>query len=264
MSEPRQLFSASLAKDAVYKTGLRSFMEYRDLGIEQATHGRFRAHVIRIKKEAGGDHDLHTTGLHRHLCDFQMFYVLKGWIRFVYEGQGEHTFREGDCVLQPAGHRAQRARVLGRRRDPGGLLARRAPDRRGRRDARRGRRRVAGAMARLPDPLDTLTPEAKRVYDKITAKRGAVRGPFASLMHHPALAERVGDLGEFLRFGSTLPGDVREMAILIAARSVSQAYEWVAHAVIARREGLGDDVIERVRTRGDLAALPPRSRAPPA
>jgi uncharacterized protein YjlB len=32
-----------------------------------------------------------------------MFYVLKGWIKFVYEGQGEHLFREGDCVLQPAG-----------------------------------------------------------------------------------------------------------------------------------------------------------------
>jgi len=67
-------------------------------------------------------------------------------------------------------------------------------------------------MARLPDPLDTLTPEAKQVYDKITAKRGAVRGPFASLMHHPALAERVGDLGEYLRFGGTLPGDIRELA----------------------------------------------------
>jgi hypothetical protein len=35
-SESKQLFSASLAKDAVYKTGLRSFMEYRDLGIEKA------------------------------------------------------------------------------------------------------------------------------------------------------------------------------------------------------------------------------------
>jgi len=101
MSEPKQIFSASLAKDAVYKTGLRSFMEYRDLGIEQATHGQFRAHVIRIKSDAAGDHDLHTTGLHQHLCDFQMFYVLKGWIRFVYEGQGEHTFQAGDCVLQP-------------------------------------------------------------------------------------------------------------------------------------------------------------------
>ncbi len=103
MSEPTQVFSASLANDAVYKTGLRSFMEYRDLGIEQATHGQFRAHVIRIKKEAAGDHALHTTGLHRHLCDFQMFYVLKGWIKLVYEGQGEHTFHAGDCVLQPAG-----------------------------------------------------------------------------------------------------------------------------------------------------------------
>ena len=113
-------------------------------------------------------------------------------------------------------------------------------------------------MARLPDPLDTLSPEAKRIYDHISAKRGAVRGPFASLMLHPALAEKVGDLGEFLRFGGTLPGDVRELAILITARSVSQAYEWVAHAKIARKEGLADDVIERVRTRGDLSALPPR------
>ena len=101
MSDTTQQFSASLAKDAVYRTGLRSFMEYRDLGIEGATHGQFRAHVIRIKREAAGDHALHTTGLHQHLCDFQMFYVLKGWIRFVYEGQGEQTFHAGDCVLQP-------------------------------------------------------------------------------------------------------------------------------------------------------------------
>jgi mannose-6-phosphate isomerase-like protein (cupin superfamily) len=101
MSEPQQLFSASLAKDAVYTTGLRSFMEYRDLGIANATHGKFRAHVIRIKADAPGNHDLHTTGLHRHECDFQMFYVLKGWIRFVYEAHGEHTFHAGDCILQP-------------------------------------------------------------------------------------------------------------------------------------------------------------------
>src|SRR5262245_38121838 len=117
-------------------------------------------------------------------------------------------------------------------------------------------------MARLPDPLDTLTPEAKRVYDKITAKRGAVRGPFASLMCHPALAERVGDLGAFLRFGGTLPGDIRELAILITARSVNQGYEWIAHAKIGRKEGLADDVIERVRTRGNLAGLPARYARP--
>jgi mannose-6-phosphate isomerase-like protein (cupin superfamily) len=105
MSDKKQKFSASYAKDAVYKPGLREFLEYRDLGIADATHGQVRAHVIRVKPEhKGGDHDLHTTGLHQHLCDFQMFYVLKGWIKFVYEGQqGEQTFRAGDCVLQPAG-----------------------------------------------------------------------------------------------------------------------------------------------------------------
>jgi mannose-6-phosphate isomerase-like protein (cupin superfamily) len=102
MNEPKQKFSASLAKDAVYQQGLRSFMEYRDLGIADATHGKIRAHVVRVKQ--GGDtHDLHTTGLHKHECDFQMFYVLKGTIKFVYEGQGERTFGPGDCVLQPAG-----------------------------------------------------------------------------------------------------------------------------------------------------------------
>ena len=103
MSNEKQKFSANYAKDAVYETGLRDFMEYRDLGIADATHGQIRAHVIRVKQDRTGDQDLHTTGLHQHLCDFQMFYVLKGWIKFVYEGQeGESTFRAGDCVLQPA------------------------------------------------------------------------------------------------------------------------------------------------------------------
>jgi mannose-6-phosphate isomerase-like protein (cupin superfamily) len=106
MSDNKQKFSANYARDAVYKPGLREFLEYRDLGIADATHGAFRAHVIRVKPDhKGADHDLHTTGLHQHLCDFQMFYVLKGWIKFVYEGQkDELTFRAGDCVLQPAVH----------------------------------------------------------------------------------------------------------------------------------------------------------------
>jgi 4-carboxymuconolactone decarboxylase len=97
-------------------------------------------------------------------------------------------------------------------------------------------------MAKLPDPLDALEPDARRVYEKITVKRGAVRGPFASLMHHP--------------------GDIRELAVLVTARAINQPYEWVAHARIARSEGLPDEVIERVRTKGDLATLPPRFARP--
>ncbi len=61
MSDAKQRFSVNRAEGAVYKTGLRSFMEYRDLGIEKATHGKFRAHTIRIKKEAAGNHELQNS-----------------------------------------------------------------------------------------------------------------------------------------------------------------------------------------------------------
>lgn len=95
-------FAVSMAKDAQFDAGLRPFLEYRDLGIKQATGGQFRAHVIRVKK--GEDHGtLHTTGMHQHRLDFQMIYILKGWIKFTYEGHGEHTFGPGDCCLQPPG-----------------------------------------------------------------------------------------------------------------------------------------------------------------
>jgi mannose-6-phosphate isomerase-like protein (cupin superfamily) len=99
---PRHDFCVSYAKDAEYGTGLRDFLEYRDLGIADATNGEYRALQIRVKKDSDTG-DLHTTGLHVHKLDFQMFYVLKGWIRFTYEGQGEFTFGPGDCVLQPPG-----------------------------------------------------------------------------------------------------------------------------------------------------------------
>ena len=116
-------------------------------------------------------------------------------------------------------------------------------------------------MAKLPEL--SLSPEGEVILDKISAKRGPMRGgPYAALMHYPELAEKVGDLGECLRFKGTLPGDVRELAILVPARSVNQAYEWVGHARIGKKEGLPDDVIERVRTRGDLSTLPPRYAGP--
>ncbi len=104
VTEQEQKLSVSYAKDAVYKTGLRNFMEYRDLGLADATHGKVHAHIIRIKDvHKGTDHDMHTTGPHQHMVDLQFYYVLKGWIKFIYEGQeGELTFRAGDCVFAPA------------------------------------------------------------------------------------------------------------------------------------------------------------------
>ena len=57
---------------------------------------------MRVKKEFKGDQEIHTTGFHRHLVDFQMYYVLNGWVKFIYDGEGELTFNKGDCVMAPA------------------------------------------------------------------------------------------------------------------------------------------------------------------
>jgi quercetin dioxygenase-like cupin family protein len=95
-----QGFVASHAKDARFERGLRSFFEYRDLGIEHATGGRVVAHVIRAA--AGKEF---SSQPHLHKTSFQLVYVLKGWIDFEYEGQGVVRLEAGSCVHQPPGIR---------------------------------------------------------------------------------------------------------------------------------------------------------------
>ena len=100
MSQQSQKFCTSHAKNSTWATGLRTFFEYRDLGIGDATHGQFNAHVIRVKKPV---EQFPHTGPHAHDLNFQMFFVLKGWIKFVYKDHGEHLFEAGDSCLQPPG-----------------------------------------------------------------------------------------------------------------------------------------------------------------
>ena len=80
--------------------GLRAFFEYRDLGIDAATGGKFGANVIRAVPGVESEPKWHT-----HDLDFQMVYITKGWVIFEYEDNGQHTLREGACILQPPGIR---------------------------------------------------------------------------------------------------------------------------------------------------------------
>ena len=89
-------FVAPPAKVAAFGRGLRSFYEYRDLGIKKATEGRVAAHVIRAA--AGTEFSRQP---HAHKTEFQLVYILKGWIEFEYEGQGVVRLEAGSCVHQP-------------------------------------------------------------------------------------------------------------------------------------------------------------------
>jgi len=86
------------ARSRFVQRGLRDYFEYRDLGIRRATRGKVVAHVIRARpgKAPHGQ-------WHRHDCDVQFVYVLKGWAVFEYEGVGRVKMKPGTCFYQPPG-----------------------------------------------------------------------------------------------------------------------------------------------------------------
>lgn len=98
-SRPKQNFVVSHHRDEDFRAdGLRAYAEYRDLGIAKGTHGLARAHVIRL---IGPCNPQEVSKLHLHDVEFQMVYVLKGWVKTYLEGQGEILMREGSCWTQP-------------------------------------------------------------------------------------------------------------------------------------------------------------------
>jgi hypothetical protein len=78
--------------------GLRAYAHYRDLGFADATGGLAQAHVIRL---IGPCDPAEVSKLHFHDVDFQMVYVLKGWVKTYMEGQGESLMEQGSAWIQP-------------------------------------------------------------------------------------------------------------------------------------------------------------------
>src|SRR5579863_3319176 len=113
---------------------------------------------------------------------------------------------------------------------------------------------------RLPLPRrEELSPDAQQAYDRIAAPgsgnlRG-LRGPGGIQLHSPELSRHARPLNRYLRFEAGLDGRLRELAILVTARELGSRSEWAAHEGEARREGVGDELIEIVRLRRDLAGV---------
>jgi hypothetical protein len=94
---PQKMVISHHDEDA-FQTGLRAYAKYRDLGISDASGGMVQAHVIRLVPPCDPEE---VSKRHYHDVDFQMVFVLKGWIRSEFEGQGEVTMRQGTCWTQP-------------------------------------------------------------------------------------------------------------------------------------------------------------------
>jgi hypothetical protein len=98
-ARPKQRVAISHHREEDFKAdGLRAYAQYRDLGIADASHGLARAHVVRLMGPCNPDE---VSKLHYHDVEFQMVYVLKGWVKTYMEGVGETTFQIGSSWTQP-------------------------------------------------------------------------------------------------------------------------------------------------------------------
>jgi mannose-6-phosphate isomerase-like protein (cupin superfamily) len=97
-ARPKQAFNVSHYRAEDFQPGLRPYAEYRDLGMSKATNGMVQVHVIRMIPPCDPKE---VSKRHYHDVDLQMVYVLKGWIKSEFEGEGEITMRAGSCWLQP-------------------------------------------------------------------------------------------------------------------------------------------------------------------
>lgn len=96
------------------------------------------------------------------------------------------------------------------------------------------------------DP-DNLTPEQKAIYDRITAgPRGQVRGPYHAWLRNPGYCDQIEKMGHYLRFAAILPGNLRELAIITVARHWKAEFEWFAHAPVALREGVSEEIVTAI------------------
>ncbi len=98
-ARPKQRIAISHHREEDFKAdGLRAYAKYRDLGIAAASHGLAQAHVIRLQ---GPCDPAEVSKLHLHHVDFQMVYVLKGWVKTYMDGEGETLMQQGSAWTQP-------------------------------------------------------------------------------------------------------------------------------------------------------------------
>lgn len=112
---------------------------------------------------------------------------------------------------------------------------------------------VSQGFSQAPqERLPVMPPESMSAAQRaasealIAGPRKAVFGPFIPLMRSPELMSRVGQVGEYLRFDSVLEVRIRELAMCLVARHVSNQFEWLMHAPLALKAGVPQTSLDAI------------------
>jgi 4-carboxymuconolactone decarboxylase len=95
---------------------------------------------------------------------------------------------------------------------------------------------------------ETMSPEQKKVADAIqSGPRGSgLRGPFNALLRSPDLCDLVQRVGAYVRYSSSIPPRLNEMAIIMAGRKWTAQYEFYAHRKLAIEAGLNPAICDAI------------------
>jgi 4-carboxymuconolactone decarboxylase len=118
-------------------------------------------------------------------------------------------------------------------------------------------------MPRFPQlTMAQLGPEQVRVAEAILkVSSGGLGGPYNFLLRSPVLAGRVLELADYLRFNTSVPRRLNELAILIQARLWTAQYEWWAHYPLALKAGLDPAIADDLRLGRRPRAMQPDEAA---
>jgi 4-carboxymuconolactone decarboxylase len=113
-----------------------------------------------------------------------------------------------------------------------------------------------------PLTYDQLTPEQKAMADHLLAgERGGMNGPFNVTLRSPEVGDQAQKLGALLRFHTTIPSKLNEMAILMTGRFWNAQYEWSAHKKLALKAGLNPAIIDAIATGKRPPSMQPDEQA---
>src|SRR5215470_14500767 len=113
----------------------------------------------------------------------------------------------------------------------------------------------------LEIPPDQLTAEQKTVFERLTAGRGRILGPYKVWIHSPTVADGMEHIGTHLNKRGTLSTREVEIGILVIAQHWDADYVRQAHIRAGRAAGLSDEIIDAVLAGRDPKLADPHERA---
>ena len=109
-----------------------------------------------------------------------------------------------------------------------------------------------------PLTYDEMTPQQKTMIDHLLAgeRRGSTEGPFNVFLRSPEMGDVAQQLGAQVRFHSSLPRKLSELAIITTARYWGAQFEWSAHSRNAAQAGISAATIDSIANGKQPAGLP--------